>query len=292
MADNVNIKDATQTTVTIATNDLGAGVQAQAIQLLASDAATADDRVPVSATNGVLVDLGANNDVTVTGTVAATQSGTWNVTNVSGTVSLPTGAATAAKQPALGTAGTPSADVITVQGHGSGTALKVDGSATTQPVSGTVTANAGTGTNTVGGVAATDAAVSGNPVYVGSRASTATPTAMSADNDVVPLWLDRNGAQMVHPRPAATATLSNVSGSATSVTLIAANTGRLGLIVVNDSTASLYLKYGSAATTTSFTYLLQPGATWELPDAVLYTGIVTGIWSSAVGAARVTELTS
>lgn len=36
---------------------------------------------------------------------------------------LPSGAATAAKQPALGTAGTPSADVITVQGAASGTAL-------------------------------------------------------------------------------------------------------------------------------------------------------------------------
>lgn len=36
--------------------------------------------------------------LTVDGTVAATQSGTWNVTNVSGTVSLPTGASTAANQ--------------------------------------------------------------------------------------------------------------------------------------------------------------------------------------------------
>src|SRR6185437_15722264 len=48
---------------------------------------------------------------------------------------LPSGAATAAKQPALGTAGTPSADVVTVQGAASMTALKVDGSAVTQPVS-------------------------------------------------------------------------------------------------------------------------------------------------------------
>lgn len=47
--------------------------------------------------------------------VNAAQSGTWNVTNVSGTVSLPTGASTAAKQPALGTAGTPSADIISIQ---------------------------------------------------------------------------------------------------------------------------------------------------------------------------------
>jgi hypothetical protein len=38
----------------------------------------------------------------VSGTVAATQSGTWNITNVSGTVSLPTGAATSANQTTLG----------------------------------------------------------------------------------------------------------------------------------------------------------------------------------------------
>lgn len=61
---------------------------------------------------------------------------------------LPTGAATSAKQPALGTAGSASSDVITVQGVTSMTALKVDGSGVTQPVSGTVTANAGTNLNT------------------------------------------------------------------------------------------------------------------------------------------------
>lgn len=39
-----------------------------------------------------------NLNATVTGTVAATQSGTWNVNNISGVVSLPTGAATSANQ--------------------------------------------------------------------------------------------------------------------------------------------------------------------------------------------------
>lgn len=58
--------------------------------------------------------------------VNATQTGTWNITNISGTVSLPTGAATAAKQPALGTAGSSSADVITVQGITGGTNLNVN----------------------------------------------------------------------------------------------------------------------------------------------------------------------
>ncbi len=54
---------------------------------------------------------------------------------------LPAGAATAAKQAALGTAGTPSADVYTVQGAVSMTALKVDPSGVTSPVSIAATIN-------------------------------------------------------------------------------------------------------------------------------------------------------
>lgn len=68
-------------------------------------------------------------DQTTPGTtnlVAAGQNGTWNINNVAGTISLPTGAATAAKQPALGTAGAASADVISVQGIASMTPLGVN----------------------------------------------------------------------------------------------------------------------------------------------------------------------
>lgn len=104
--------------------------------------ASIDGKITACNTGAVVVS--SMPTTTVTGTVAATQSGTWSVTNISGTVSLPTGAATAAKQPALGTAGTASADVITVQGIASMVALKVDGSGVTQPISGSVTANIGT----------------------------------------------------------------------------------------------------------------------------------------------------
>jgi hypothetical protein len=48
---------------------------------------------------------------------------------------LPAGASVSSKQPALGTAGSASADVLSVQGVASMTALVVDGSASTQPVS-------------------------------------------------------------------------------------------------------------------------------------------------------------
>ena len=94
------------------------------------------------------------------------------------------------------------------------------------------------------------------------------------------------------PTMAATATLANVAGSASSVTLLAANASRLGAVIMNDSSASLYVKFGSTASTTSFTYLVVAGGTVELPTNAVYTGIITGIWASATGSARVTELTA
>ena len=51
---------------------------------------------------------------------------------------LPAGAATAAKQPAFALAGSPSGDVLTVQGKVNMTPIQVDGSGVTQPVSGSV----------------------------------------------------------------------------------------------------------------------------------------------------------
>ena len=96
----------------------------------------------------------------------------------------------------------------------------------------------------------------------------------------------------VVPIKAATATLANVAGATSSQTLLAANTLRLGAVIMNDSAATLYVKFGSTASTTSFTYLLTAAATLELPTNAVYTGIITGIWASATGSARVTELTA
>jgi hypothetical protein len=81
---------------------------------------------------------------------------------------LPAGAATAAKQPAPGTAGTPSADVISVQGAASMTALKVDGSAVAQPVVLSTSAPAAYCPNTiaVNQTASTDLYTSTNKIYV------------------------------------------------------------------------------------------------------------------------------
>lgn len=87
-----------------------------------------------------------------------------------------------------------------------------------------------------------------------------------------------------------TGTESNVSGNASSVTVLASNANRLGATVTNDSTAILYLLLGSAtASTTVYSVQLAAGDYYEVPFN--YTGQLTGIWASATGAARVTEMT-
>ncbi len=101
------------------------------------------------------------------------------------------------------------------------------------------------------------------------------------------------------PGQCGTAALANVAANAGSVTLAAASAavlgvsaGRMGMVVVNDSTTgTLYLAYAAVASLTAYTYKIAPGQTWEMPSPI-YNGLITGIWDVAVGAARVTTLTA
>lgn len=77
---------------------------------------------------------------------------------------LPSGASTAAKQPALGTAGTASADVITVQGITSMTPLLVNGSGSTQPTREATNTNGSIVNTALTATTASTASVPGNAV--------------------------------------------------------------------------------------------------------------------------------
>lgn len=93
----------------------------------------------------------------------------------------------------------------------------------------------------------------------------------------------------VNPVGPATPSQSSVAGSATSVSLLASNASRKGATIFNDSTATLYIKLGATASTSSFTFKALQDDYYEVPFG--YTGAVDGIWSSATGNARITELT-
>lgn len=85
-----------------------------------------------------------------------------------------------------------------------------------------------------------------------------------------------------------TGTRSSVANSATSVTLLAANAARKGATVFNDSTATLKISLGAAASATSFTCEIAARGYYETPYG--YTGIIDGIASAASGDARITEV--
>ena len=116
----------------------------------------------------------------------------------------------------------------------------------------------------------------------------ASTVALATDPALV-VAISPNNTVTVKQTLSGTGTLSNVSGSASSVTLLAANTSRIGASFYNDSTANLYLKTGTTASATSYNVLLYPNDYWEAPFG--YTGRVDGIWSAAAGACRVVEYT-
>lgn len=128
--------------------------------------------LPSGASTSAKQDTGNTSLASIDGKITAVNTGAVVVSSSA----LPTGAATAAKQPALGTAGTSSADVITVQGRASMTALVVDPSGVTSPVS--------LATNTPVGNIAHGTADSGAPIKIGYRADT-TFQAAEADGDRV-----------------------------------------------------------------------------------------------------------
>lgn len=182
---------------------------------------------------------------------------------------LPAGAATAAKQPALGTAGTPSADVISVQGEVGMTALKVDGSGVTQPVSGTVTtvppSNASTNIAQVGGAALSE----------GQKAMAASiPVVLASDQSAVPV----SGTVTTTPPANASTNLAQVGGSAISEGQ-KAMAASLPIVIASDQ----------SAVPVSGTVTTSPPANASTNVAQFGgSAVVTGTGNGGVGVPRVT----
>jgi len=126
----------------------------------------------------------------------------------------------------------------------------------------------------------------GGSVSVGGVYNSTPPTYTNGDD--TELQTDVNGNLKVTVVTGATTnTISRVLTSTSSVTIKASNANRKELVVFNDSAQILYVKYGSPAGATDFTFKLLPD------DHVVidkYTGLVTGILDSGTGAAQVTEV--
>lgn len=299
--------------------------------------------ITANAGSGTFVVGDGGGSLTVDGTVAATQSGAWNIGTVtSATVIQPTAAnlnaqvqgpsvadAAATGNPLLSggrcydTIDAPAVDsgdanfmwlngngAIRITGEVSHDAVLANNGVHRPVIVGGYASSSAPANVTVGDAAwfwcdlagrlqigdgagslTVDAPV-GTPVFVrlsdGSAAISTLPVSLAT----VPSHAVTNaGAFAVQnsPAKAASATLANVASSATNVTLQASNANRIGLTIFNDSTAILYVKFGATASSSSFTVKMNAGAYYEMPQPI-YTGIVDGIWASATGNARMTEL--
>jgi hypothetical protein len=87
---------------------------------------------------------------------------------------------------------------------------------------------------------------------------------------------------------AATTTRTSVSALVADTAILAADPTRKGATIFNDSTATLYLGYGSTAvSTTNYSVQVAPGSYLEVPAQFVQCAI-RGYWAAANGAARVT----
>ena len=62
-----------------------------------------------------------------------------------------------------------------------------------------------------------------------------------------------------------TAALTQVTGVTSSVAILAANANRKEALIINNSTANLYLAFTGTASTAAFTVKLAAGASYVLP---------------------------
>lgn len=186
--------------------------------------------------------------------VQAAQSGTWNVTNVSGTVSLPTGASTAAKQPALGTAGSASTDVITVQGVASMTKLLVTPDSVALPANQSVN---------VAQINATTPLMGNGTTGTGSPRVT-----IASDNTAFSVNAVQSGIWTVQPGNTANTTAWKVDGSAVTQPVS-------GTVTANAGTGTLAVSLASVpshAVTNAGTFAVQAACAGDVASAASDSG--------------------
>lgn len=270
----------------------------------------------VTASNALKVD-GSAVTQPVSGTVAATQSGTWTVTANAGTnlntslLALESGgnlasiktntdnlnlaqASTTSGQKGnlvLGAATTASPSYTTGQSNPfsltTAGALRTDSSATTQPISGTVTASEDKNYGTVGATTLRTAAQIGNATGAAAFGS-GTTTAQT-----LRVVLPTDQPALTTAATAATSSHTLVSVTTTASTILAANSSRKGFMVTNVGGNTVYLGFGFTPTTSDYSVsiAITTGNDRYEPLTTCYTGAITAIRGSGSTNVTVVEFT-
>jgi hypothetical protein len=234
-----------------------------ASQLDAASIVTATGTLPSNTTRAWLVDAAGMTKIRLNAT--AWTSGTANVTLTpvyhqfipwthidAAALPLPAGASTAAKQPALGTAGSPSADVLSVQGVASGTPVPMSAASLPLPT--------GAATNAAQTDGTQKAIVRGGQKGATNTNADITHTAEGADHEAVDVQIYHSG---VAKDPTAIRALASGTDSVTDTQGTAAAT-----------TAPWPVNHGTVARTT---------AAWTSATALdTALSLATGGYSTAI----------
>jgi len=316
MADNVIYQSGTPATppdlTVVSTEEVttlnGGVVTAQQVQRVAAAVRTANGEaidLPATLADGLLVNLGANNDVSVAGTVQPLAGSVHLANTISGTVQLHgTGQQLGTYQPLAGSVHLASrlpgtVDIGTIAGtvQALGTFQPLAGSVhlasgtvsilgTTQPLAGSVhLASRLPGTADIGTIAGTVSALGTMQPLAGSVhiASALAGGTLSVAGSV---W-----GGTFHQPPISAVTDSRIAGTVGHIVLLAPNTARQGASVFNDPVGAggnLYLRLAPAlAGTATYNVKIAPNGYYELP--MRYTGSINGIWDIAGGTAQLSE---
>jgi len=91
------------------------------------------------------------------------------------------------------------------------------------------------------------------------------------------------------PPASTTSTASSAAATLTSSTVVSATASRKGLTIWNNSTANLYLDFGSSPTISNYAVKVNAGGYYEVPYS--YTRCVGGVWDGTGGSALFREFT-
>ena len=91
--------------------------------------------------------------------------------------------------------------------------------------------------------------------------------------------------------PALGASITSLNMSTSPFQVLPLNTYRVGYVILNNSSNSCFIAFGTTASNTVYTYEMIGGSVLEPPPGQFYCGPITAVSASTTGTLIVTELT-
>lgn len=99
-----------------------------------------------------------------------------------------------------------------------------------------------------------------------------------------------HGSVIMSPHTSSGCVETSVNVTTASVILVPANPNRKGVVIFNNSSNSVYVKYAATSVASTCTKLIATYASWEPVSPVCYTGPISAIRNSGSGVVTVFEL--